>query len=215
MKKLFTLTFMMIMGCMMTFAQNVEFVDKDGKTIANGSTYIATHIEDVEWCLEAHSGVYIKNNGASAADVQLSVSVKSMTDGTMASCCAGGDCTPLSVGNEPTVKNVNVPANGTSSIETHWSYYHEDPVGYGCEMELILIAGGKEVSKITCKFTNDPSILAIDSIIAGDAMCNVYDITGKLVKSNVSKNAVYGMNKGLYIVRELGGAKNVNKVIVK
>lgn len=214
MKKLFTLTFMMIMGCMMTFAQNVEFVDKDGKTIPNGSTYIPTHIEDVEWCLELHSGVYIKNNGGSAANVELRVVVKNMSEEAMASCCAGGACTPLSEGSDIT-KKVNVPSNGTSSIETHFSYYHEDPVGVGADMEIYLIAGGKEVSKVTLKFSNDPAVLAIDSIIAGDAMCNVYDITGKLVKANVNKNSVNSMNKGLYIVRELGGNKNVNKVIVK
>ena len=121
MKKLFTLTFMMIMGCMMTFAQNVEFVDKDGKTIPSGSTYIATHIEDMDWCLEAHSGIYIKNNGGSATEVQLRVVVKSITEGTMASCCAGGDCTPLMDGSDIT-KKIKVAGNGTESIETPWSY---------------------------------------------------------------------------------------------
>ena len=214
MKKLFTLTFMMIMGCMMTFAQNVEFADEDGKTIANGSTYWATHVEDMDWCLELHSGVFIKNNGGSAANVELRVVLKSMTEGTMASCCAGGDCTPLMDGSDIT-KKVNVPANGLSSIETHWSYYPEDPIGETCEIELHLMAGGKDVSVITVMFSNDPNAAGIESVIAGNALCNVYDITGKLVKSNVNRNAVNAMHKGLYIVRELSGAKNVNKVIDK
>ena len=214
MKKLFTLTFMMIMGCMISFAQNVEFADKDGKTIANGSTYWASHVEDMDWCLELHSGVYIKNNGGSAANVELRVILKNMTEGTMASCCAGGDCTPLMDGAD-IKKSVNVPANGLQSIETHWSYYPEDPTNESCEIELHLIAGGKDVSVITVMFSNDPEKLSIDSIIAGDSKCNIYDITGKLVKANVNKSSVNAMSKGLYIVRELTGAKNVNKVIVK
>ncbi len=212
MKKLFTLTFMMIMGCVMTFAQSVEFVDKDGKTITNGSTFIANgHIEDMGWAIEMSSGVYVKNNSGSKADVELILDVKSCTEGTNLSCCAGGQCSPLWEGEN--IKTFSIEGNVTDDPQIHWTY--EDPeLEASAEVVLTLKQDGKVASTVTLKFSNKIDS-GIDSLIADKALCNIYDITGKLVKANVSKNAVNAMTKGLYIVRELTGAKNVNKVIVK
>ena len=211
MKKLFTLTFMMIMGCVMTFAQSVEFVDKDGKTVASGSVFNANgETEDMGWAFEMGSGLYVKNNAGSNANVELILDVKSCTEDTSLSCCAGGQCTPLFDGEN--TKTFSVAGNATEDPQIHWTY-EDAEVEAGAEIVLTLKQDGKVASTVTLKFSNIDT--GIDSVIAGDSKCNVYDITGKLVKANVSKNAVYGMNKGLYIVRELAGAKNVNKVIVK
>lgn len=210
MKKLFTLALMMVMGCAMTFAQSLEFVDKNGNVIPNGTVFTSTEeAEDMGWCFEVPAGVFIKNNGG-ATTAKLSLTVKQLTEDTMLSCCAGGQCTPLFDG-ATTDKEIAIAANATESIETHWSY-EEGYVG-GAEIELVLKNGDQVQSTITLKFTNEDT--GIDSVIADNAICNIYDITGMLVKANVNKNAVYGMNKGIYLVRELAGEKNVNKVVVK
>lgn len=209
MKKLFTLTFMFVLSCAMSFAQSkFEFVDGSGNVIPNGTVYNASGAFD-DWggMYEIGSGIYIKGNGS----VNFSVKITKVLEGMDILSCAGGTCSPVNPG-DVVSKDLSINSSKNEDIETHCSY--SDGVSGTCEVELTLTEGGNVCSKITLVFTTH-DLAGIDSVIAGDTICNIYDITGKLVKANVSKNAVNAMTKGLYIVRELTGAKNVNKVIVK
>ena len=210
MKKLFTLLFIAL-GTMSANAQ-LQFVDKDGKVIADGSTITASTAEDDGLGgIKIDSGVFIKNTVNSDAGVGIRYTIETIDNGSFQICF------PLTCDMKETTGSFATPA-GTLGALTQKSM----------QCEWIPMADG--VCKVTIQIENfsisgpayNPKY---NSIGLGDKITIDFNYNSTAIKSlNASTNnieAIYDLNgkrlqqlkRGLNIIRMSDG--KVMKRMVK
>lgn len=238
MKKIFTLLAATFCS-MISFAQDLTLEDKNGTTIANGATVtVEGEYKPDEFMKVLAADVFVRNNSASKQLVYLKVTAVSGEQ----QCCWAGSCTPLAEG-ASTEKSALVEAGEASNLEIDYSGFmvSGDVFTRTVAISVWTDANPADVTTATVTYTNDPTLLNIESteshtnrvyaqdnvlrynfVSAAGRQLQVYDLAGKLQKnirlsSEAGTLSLEGMSKGLYLYRVVENGKNLlsGKLTVK
>jgi len=120
-KKLFTLC-VGLFAALVLQAQSdfpLQFVDKDGNVIADGSTLYITEVEDMGFMVLMSSGLYVKNTSSDVVQCAGSFAVVSMSNGSFQSCFPL-NCMQASTTGIYTTQNGAMAAGETKAMATEW-----------------------------------------------------------------------------------------------
>lgn len=226
MKKLFTLCAAMLMGSAMAFGQvdqTLQFVDKDGNVVADGTTWKVSEKEDGGAFVGTmvSSGLYVKNTSGEAVTCDIDYQVTQISGSTFQICYPGGCSATNEVMDEPSGKvPTEIAAGASEDLQAEWIV---KGLGASTEttgtctvtlqlkvMELIEGTFRYEVKaygpKITVVFSNEGTTDGIGSVDAA---------TGKKVEAyySLSGRRLSVPQKGLNIVKFADGT--ARKVVVK
>ena len=121
MKKFFTLC-LGLMAALATQAQNefpVQFADKDGNIIADGTTLEITESEDDGFEILMPSGLYAKNTSSESVHCAGVFTVQKMDNGTFQSCFPG-NCMQAPKLGYYTTQDGDVAGNELKNMQTEW-----------------------------------------------------------------------------------------------
>ncbi len=191
-----------------------QFIDKDGNTVADGSTCTFNAHYDEDWgMVMAHIDLSAKNTTSEEAFVSAQVVTEKLPNGTF-QFCFPNTCPP------------NVPANyitdtgsmGAGEVKNLLSKWMPDEGKYGTAtftIQLRTMEGKTNTVKaygpkitVNCVYA-DPT--GIDEVLTdnGDTTINVYDASGKTVIINRPASALMSLGKGLYICETMKDGKRV------
>jgi len=203
MKKIFTLFATMLTVASMN-AQSFVFVDKDGKTIENGSVLTMSEVEDDGFgdLQIPLKGIYVKNISDLDENASIDWNVKTIPSGSFA-CCLGDVC--MNATSAKTIKTANVEIESGKSLELTRTEWCPADKQYGtCEVELQLGEGSQmNGPKITVKFVYAETT-SIKSAKADVQDTVYYSILGQ----KASKEA-----RGIMLMRTADGS--IKKVMIK
>ncbi len=216
MKDIFTLCLAMIATLAVQAQDNfpLQFADKDGNIIADGSVIELTNVEDDGFGeIQMPSGLYVKNNSDATVQCAGSFTVQAISNGTFQSCFPSncmrastvGDYTtqdgPLEAG---TLKNMITEwlpeTEGTCTVVYQLVTYKENPLTHQWSKD-------QEGPSITLNFNYDTS--GVIAATATKSACSVtyYSLTGRKVPAPTS---------GMYIRTIRANGKTVcDKVLIK
>lgn len=201
MKKLFTLCLGML-AVMAIHAQSdfpVQFADKDGNIIADGTTLNLTEAEtDAFGDVQMPTGLYVKNTGSDAVEIGGVYTIVSISNGMFQS-CPFGNCTASGNVGEHETTHGSLGAGELSFLASEWIPNQEGT----CQVVYQLFS--YKQNPITKKWAEDkagPTITlnfnygttSISSIHDGKQVISMeyYDLSGQRVSVPV---------RGLYIVK--------------
>lgn len=216
MKRIYTLC-LGLMAVLAIQAQNdfpIQFADKDGNIIADGTTLTITEIEDDGLgSLLMPSGLYVKNTTNAAVCCAGSFTIQSMSNGAFQSCFPS-NCMQTSDTGSYTTENGLLDAGALKSMMTEWL-----PVAEGtCTVVYQLVtykenplthqwSKDQEGPSITLNFNYDTS--GVIAAAATKSACSVtyYSLTGRKVPAPTH---------GMYIRTIRANGKTVcDKVLIK
>ena len=224
-----------------TNAQVLSFLDKEGKNIANGSTYVFEGYDEEELI---PGMVIVTVNPAisvtSSADATITVQT-TLIKGEGYQLCAGGNCVSGNPASPVITKNnVSAVANKAIDLELEaiLNFYGNDPVvvpfyeilveawynsnpsnkvSFTLNMGNVGDAGVDHITADGSSVTVIGKELKYDVI--GSASVNVYSLSGKTVVSKtVSGNGSISLGnlpKGVYMYKVSGKAGRSGKFIIK
>ena len=151
MKKVFTLC-LGLLSFLTLHAQSsfpLQFADKDGNVIADGTTLSITDFEDDEYLgVLMPSGLYVKNTSSEAVVCGGSFTITSISNGGFQSCFPS-NCMQASAAGEYTTQEGTLEAGALKSMQTEWL-----PAAEGtCSVSYRLITYKK--NPITQKWVKD------------------------------------------------------------
>lgn len=212
MNKLFTLCFG-LMAALAVHAQDefpIQFADKNGNIIPDGTTLNITTYEDNGFEIQMPSGLYAKNTSSESVHCAGTFTVQSMTNGTFQSCFPG-NCMQAPRLGEFTTQDGDIDGNQLKNMLTEWL-----PEADGtCTVVYQLISYKKnavtkkwvkneEGPSITLNFTYNTTNIANAKSKKTIRSTQYYDILGKRIEKPA---------KGLFIKKIIysDGSQSVKK----
>ena len=205
MKKIFTLCFGLLAALAIQAQSDfpLQFADKDGNVIADGSTLNITEAEDDDFGgVLMPSGLYVKNTSTAEVQCGGSFTIQSMSNGAFQSCFPLNCMQASKVGSYST-QNGTVTAGELKTMATEWL-----PTAEGtCTVTYQLLTYKKNV--ITQKWN-------IDKYGPTVTLNFAYGTSG-IDAAKVSKSCIYYDMQGRRVVKPAKGLYIVNgrKALVK
>ena len=210
MKKLFTLTIMLILAVHVS-AQKIEFKYK-GEVLANGSTLSINAETDMfgELACETNpstapeNGLIIsgKNGAYISGTAHLAILEHTFKAKTI-QWCMGGLCEPMKSVNE-----LDKTIEG-SNIQMMFDAFTIRAEGYLLAKLDVTVSG--ETQSLYIEFSNGQHS-GVHSLQATEERANVYDLSGRLVMANADASARQSLRPGIYTIKSGNKAR---KVIIK
>lgn len=213
------------MACISVNAQTIEW-RKDGAKVEDGATleYNIGVEEMVPGMFYRYAGVTgggekdLAIYNLTGADLAVTVRcVSAEATGSGLSCCFGGQCMPFQ-GNSWN-KDYTLTTDGTQMNHRLQLDYYSSPGGSPEELEKledravkVTASAGGESHEITVKFVNATNGIA--NISGSNGMVDVYDMAGNRIMAGVSAKQAYGLQGGMYIIRDCT-TKVGRKVVVR
>ena len=136
MKKIFTSVLMLLFAANVAFADNeptVQFVDKDGKVVADGTTLNVTEGEDYFGDLMFKTGLYVKVATEGSVYVGIDYDIKSLPNGSF-QICFPQNCVMKEAAGQYSTEKGSFGATDKKDIQAEWL---PDEDGFGtCTVEL-------------------------------------------------------------------------------
>ena len=202
MKKIFTL-FMGLVAALAVQAQSdfpLQFVDKDGNIITDGSVLNLTTVEENDFGdVQMPSGLYVKNTTNDDVQGGGVYNITSLSNGSFQTCFPANCVSNNKVGNYET-SNGTIAAGEQKSMQTEWL-----PTDKGtCVVNYQLVTykqnvitkkwqKDKEGPKVTLKFTYGTSGISNAANDKSVRSVEYFNLTGRRVQTPVH---------GVYIVRK-------------
>lgn len=210
MKKLFTLTIMLILAVHVS-AQKIEFKYK-GEVLANGSTLSINAETDMfgELACETNpstapeNGLIIsgKNGAYISGTAHLAILEHTFKAKTI-QWCMGGLCEPMKAVNE-----LDKTIEG-SNVQMMFDAFTIRAEGYLLAKLDVTVSG--ETQSLYIEFSNGQHS-GVHSLQASEERANVYDLSGRLVMANADASARQSLRPGIYTIKSGNKAR---KVIIK
>ncbi len=213
MKKFFTSCLMIAFGVMTSFAQGsvdetLQFVDKQGNVVPNGSVLKLTELEGDDFMKMIKAGLDVKNTSSQSVDVFVKVNVTQQDHGDL-QVCFPKNCMMFHLGEDKTTTGT-MAGNEQKDLQTEWvpglDDTGENPMYGKCVAELQLVRvtvdeDGQNIEHLGSKVILDfeySNTSGIDNLSESDKVSEVvrYNANGQIVSSPV---------KGLNIVKMSNG----------
>ncbi|MBQ8453604.1 MAG: hypothetical protein IJ539_07910 [Prevotella sp.] len=217
MKKLFTLICFLTTLSLSVLAQDVTFVDKNGNPVADNSCLAITDgeiIGDDEWAyIQLPTGLFIKNNGTSAAYVGISYTIKELPHGAF-QICFPLNCVQKDAAGAYSTDPAAIAAGESKDLQSEWIVDELGKYGY-CEVEYQLVFYDYEPltqkytqkgtgPKVTVGFNYSDETHGVEAISYHSSAAAYYTLDGRQLDS---------LQKGLNIVKDNNG-KTVTVIII-
>jgi len=198
MKKIFTLISFLVMAATTWAADNYQFVDKDGNTIASGSTIECTEATDDGFGdIIIHSGLFLKNVDApDNYQVSVQANIKQIDNGKVQLCFPTNCFSYGEVGTHGGEQKGTIAKGAKKDLQTEWV-----PTAYGeCVVEYTAQAYQGVFKKGTCtvtvhyKYLDPAGITSADASRAVPVQC--YDLQGRQQLSSRRGLSVVRMSDG-------------------
>ena len=210
MKKLFTLTIMLILAVHVS-AQKIEFKYK-GEVLANGSTLSINAETDMfgELACETNpstapeNGLIIsgKNGAYISGTAHLAILEHTFKAKTI-QWCMGGLCEQMKSVNE-----LDKTIEG-SNVQMMFDAFTIRAEGYLLAKLDVTVSG--ETQSLYIEFSNGQHS-GVNSLQAKEERANVYDLSGRLVMANADASARQSLRPGIYTIKSGNKAR---KVVIK
>jgi hypothetical protein len=210
MKKLFTLTIMLILAVHVS-AQKFEFKYK-GEVLANGSTLSINAETDMfgELACETNpssapeNGIIVagKNGAYISGTAHLAILEHTFKAKTV-QWCMGGLCEPMK-----SVTELDKTFEG-SNVQVMFDAFTIRAEGYLLAKLDVTVSG--ETQSLYIEFSNGQHS-GVNSLQASEERANVYDLSGRLVMANADASARQSLRPGIYTIKSGNKAR---KVIIK
>ena len=195
------------------FAQSFEF-RMDGERVEDGETVTFTSVEDEllgTVICETSSRLSLYNLTTSILNYTGTVVINSNEmEATGLQICMGGLCQQIS-GTSQSFSGTLF--NGGSAPTLFDAYPQKD----GTLEATLTVTSGSETISVNILFLHGSAATGIDAVetSAGDALYDVYTLSGNLLRSGVAQSAVRSLPKGLYVVRQVGANGSARKLAVR
>lgn len=210
MKKLFTLTIMLILAVHVS-AQKFEFKYK-GEVLANGSTLSINAETDMfgELACETNpssapeNGIIVagKNGAYISGTAHLAILEHTFKAKTV-QWCMGGLCEPMK-----SVTELDKTFEG-SNVQVMFDAFTIRAEGYLLAKLDVTVSG--ETQSLYIEFSNGQHS-GVNSLKATEECANVYDLSGRLVMANADASALQSLRPGIYTIKT---GNKVRKVLIK
>lgn len=228
MKKIYSLLFALIFGVGASFAQSVDesvqFCDKDGNVITNGTVLYRDHVvNDGFGGVQIHTGLYIKNTSNEKKAVHLLENISEMPHGTFQTCILGV-CMPApgAVPDFESAKGELAP-DQKDDIQTEWFPEYEKYTSkpwtatiqiqylkgtttknkYGVDVTTYEVIGNGPKVSVVFNYPNPSGIEGVKDNTTGVEVIGRYTTDGKQLSEPV---------KGLNILK-LSNGKTVKEIV--
>lgn len=203
-----------------TYAQTdetLQFVDKDGNVVPDGSTITVTDAVDDGMGMGGlciYTGLSVKNNSSENVGANVELTISQIDNGAL-SCCFPGSCQQISTTGTYETQTGKVVANSLSEFNTEWYLG-----GYGTctttfKLKLYNLVGDNPLfpeyefkgygPSVTVNFVySDPSGIDNAEVSENKAITGIYTIGGQQIEQ---------LQKGINIVKYSNGKSA--KIVVK
>jgi hypothetical protein len=215
MKKIITLCLTLVLGCMTSFADDIdhtfEFCDANGNTVADGTVVTANTLEgSADEGFMIQSGLFVKNTSDSPANIKATLTISQIDNGDF-SLCFPGECMMYSKtgtyerGNGKDVFDPYSDGNKKYNLQAEWL-----PQAYGkCVIKVQL----KPYNTATKTASNGPTVTIIFDYPDPSGVTNInadenatvvarYSIDGKLLSKPTKGINIVKLSNGKTIKQQ-------------
>lgn len=195
MKKFFTLISAALMAS--AVQAQVVFLDPEGNEYADGSSMTIKSQSDPDFPEDVYYECpIIKNKGAQAVNVSLTVNILELPENTAIADCFGGACINFDVVGSHTTIAREVPADGTLSTQVEWNSWNG--VGLDTTQASIELTAnvGDEKTTITVTYVYDNGGNRLNGTKTAATVVACYSILGRPTSPNTKGIVLMEMSDG-------------------